>query len=117
MEIREPLNDNLMLRRQLEIEDEYSQAPSQAAKPPLHAVQSITSWVCCIATYLAVLATEGWVTADHLAYVLLIVLDVVKYKRDGWRVYELIFRQNMAARAQGCHGLSWTLDCMSHPRP
>ena len=102
VEMRELLPDNIMLRRQLEIQDEFAPSPSQP-KPPLREVQSITSWVCCMVTYLAVLAKAGRVTADHLAYVRLVVSEAAKYKGDGWRAYDATFRQNVAAQAPGMH--------------
>ena len=58
-----------------------------------------------MATYLAILASAGKLTLDHLAYVHLVVSEAVKYRGDGWRTYDTIFRQNMAA---GALGLTWS---------
>ena len=58
-----------------------------------------------MATYLAILASAGKLTPDHLAYVRLVVSEAVKYRGDGWRTYDTIFRQNMAA---GALGLTWS---------
>lgn len=104
VEMRELLPDNLTLRRTMEIQDEFSATP-QTIKPPLREVQSLTSWVCCMATYFAVLAAAGELRPDHLAYLRLIVHEATKYKGDGWRAYDATFRQNMAA---GAPGLEWS---------
>ena len=104
IEMRELLPDNLSLRRTLEIQDEYSSAPANK-KPPLREVQNITSWVCCMATYFAVLAASGNLRPDHLAYMRLVVHEATKYRGDGWRVYDATFRQNMAA---GAPGMEWS---------
>ena len=104
VEMRELLSDNLMLRRQMEIQDEFSSSP-HTVKPPLREVQSVTSWVCCMASYLAVLASADQLKPEHLAYLRLVVTEATKYKGEGWRTYDATFRQNMAA---GAPGLSWS---------
>lgn len=104
VEMRELLPDNLMLRRQLEIQDEFSAMSPHTAKPPLREVQSISSWVCCMASYYMVLASAGKLRPEHLSYLRIVVAEAAKYKSDGWRSYDAIFRQNMAA---GAHGIAW----------
>ena len=112
IERRELLPDNLMLRRQLHIQDEFTPSP-RAAKPPLREVQTIPSRVCCVASYLMVLASAGKLRPDHLAYLRLIVEPKrPSSKATGGRHTMPPSAKNMAARASGLYlGLRWTPDC------
>ena len=47
VEMLELLPNNIMLCRQLEIQDKYATSMSHSSKPPLREVQYITLWVCC----------------------------------------------------------------------
>ena len=107
VEMRELLLDNLRLRRQLEIQDEFSATAPHAVRPPLREVQTISSWACCMASYLMVLASAGKMRPEHLAYLRIVVTEAAKYKNDGWRAYDATFYQNMAA---GAPGSSWSQD-------
>ena len=105
IEMRELLPDNLMLRRQLQIQDEFTPSP-RAAKPPLREVQTIPSRVCCVASYLMVLASAGKLRPDHLAYLRLIVEPKrPSSKATGGGHTMPPSAKNMAARASG---LSWS---------
>lgn len=71
-----------MMWRQMEIHDEFSSSPHKV-KLPLCEVQSINSWVCCKASYLAVLASAEQLNPEHLAYLSLIMTEATKYKEKG----------------------------------
>ena len=86
VEMRELLSDNLRLRRQLEIQDEFSATAPHEVRPPLREVQIISSWVYCMASYLKVLALAGKMRPEHLAYLRIVVAEAAKYKNDGWRL-------------------------------
>ena len=88
----------------MEIQDEFSSSP-HTVKPPLREVQSVTSWVCYMASYLAVLASAEQLKPEHLAYRRLVVTEATKYKGEGWRTYDATFHQNIVT---GAPGLSWS---------
>ena len=50
----------------MKTQNEFS-TTSHAVKPPQKEDQSLTSWIYCMTTYLAVLVAAGELLPDHLA--------------------------------------------------
>ena len=116
IEMRELLPDNLMLRRQLQIQDEFTPSPQAALANHRCARYKLYphARVCCVASYLMVLASAGKLRPDHLAYLRLIVEPKrPSSKATGGGHTMPPSDKNMAARASG---LSWShVDAGLHP--
>ena len=102
--MKEFLTD-MSLRQQTAAQDELSPFPAPlCVRLRLREVHIITSWTCCFATYLAVLATAGKLTPRHIAYMRLLITEAIKYPGDGWCSYDSIFRQTLPLARWDCPG-------------
>ena len=99
VDMRELLQDNLGLLKNLEDLDTklVSASLPSAARPKLREVKDILTWVSCFTTYIAVVSqAHPHLVQQRLAYMALIVREARRNGGDGWRSYDIIFRQNAA---------------------
>ena len=111
VDMRELLQDNLGLLKNLEDLDTklVSASLPSAARPKLREVKDILTWVLCFTTYIAVVSqAHPHLVQQRLAYMALIVREARRNGGDGWRSYDIIFRQNAAVSSL----VDWSQPCI-----
>ncbi len=97
VEMRDLMADNISLHTQLE---DLHGAGSLAStpigfRPRLREVTSLSSWMFCFATYMAV-RTRDPTTRDMLAYCRLIIREALRHGGNTWQDYDRAFRRQAA---------------------
>ena len=94
VEMRELLTDNVAIRGRLDdIRDSMGAGVLQvSARPRVQEVSTLSSWLCCFLTFLAVGTTDR-VTRDRLAYAILLIRKSLRHGGSGWLEYDRLFRQ------------------------
>ncbi len=91
VEMRELLTDNVAIRGN--IRDSMGAGVLQvSARPRVQEVSTLSSWLCCFLTFLAVGTTDR-VTRDRLAYAILLIRKSLRHGGSGWLEYDRLFRQ------------------------
>ena len=97
IEMRDLLGDNATVRSHFE--DMHGALGVQllpvSARPRVREVTSLSSWVCCFLTYLAV-GTSDHTTRDRLTYAVLLIREAMRHGGHGWMEYDRLFRQQAA---------------------
>ena len=66
-----------------------------STRPRVREISSLSSWVCCFLTYLAV-QTSDPVTRQRATYAMLVVREAMRHGGRGWLDYDRLFRQQAA---------------------
>ncbi len=97
VEMRDLMADNVSLHTQLE--DLHGTGSLVATpvgfRPRLREVPSLSSWMFCFATYMAV-RTRDPATRDMLAYCRLIIREALRHGGNTWQDYDRAFRRQAA---------------------
>ena len=87
--------DNRELLRQA---DQTATDGKTSAKAPLRRVTSITSWAQCFMVYAAILLSKfPHKVGEVMAYGKMIIREAGRHVGEGWKVYDTLFRQMVAA--------------------
>ena len=97
VEMRDLLGDNIALNQHFETLNNACPAHvlPASSRPRLREVTSLTSWIYCFLTYLAVRCSDQ-VTRDGLIYARLVVQEALRHGGRGWLDYDRLFRHQAA---------------------
>ena len=95
VDFSELMPDNRELLRRA---DQTATDGKTSAKAPLRRVTSITSWAQCFMVYAAILLSKfPHKVVEVMAYGKMIIREAGRHGGEGWKVYDTLFRQMVAA--------------------
>ncbi len=96
VDFSELMPNNRELLRRMEVGEKPT--PPPPSKTPLRRVTNVTTWAQCFMAYAAILLSKyPDKLIEVMAYGKMILKEAARHGGDGWKVYDTLFRQMLAA--------------------